>query len=147
PRECDGRVQEYTRSNAPMQATLHAPPREPAATRQEAAGQISAPAPDRLRVGVLPFLSHSSKKEEGLAFSLGQEIAAALSRFRWFDVIAPISLRPTPSTRFIDERHLRRLDLNYAVDGTVAGNGREVHIEVRLMKLAEYARPVWRECF
>ena len=147
PREHAESVQESTRSQEPPHPILHAPRGEPTETRQDAAGQISAQAPDRLRVGVLPFLSHSSKKEESLAFSLSQEIAAALSRFRWFDVIAPISLRPTPSTRFIDERHLRRVDLNYAVDGAVTGNGRVVHIEVRLMELAEYARPVWRECF
>jgi DNA-binding SARP family transcriptional activator/TolB-like protein len=108
---------------------------------------VSAQARDRLRVGVLPFLAPASQREEDLAFSLSQEIAAALARFRWFDVIAPISLRPTPSTRFVDERHLRRMDLNYAVDGTVAGNGKDVHIEVRLMELADYAQPVWRESF
>jgi tetratricopeptide (TPR) repeat protein len=39
------------------------------------------------------------------------------------------------------------MDLNYAVDGTVSGNGKQVHIEVRLMELADHARPVWRECF
>jgi TolB-like protein len=146
-RQRGGAVQESTRGKEPSQATLQAPKSEPTAGRQVAAAQISAQARDRLRVGVLPFLSHSSKKEESLAFSLGQEIAAALARFRWFDVIAPISLRPTPSTHFVDEHHLRRMNLNYAVDGTVTGNGREVHIEVRLMELTEYARPVWRECF
>jgi DNA-binding SARP family transcriptional activator/TolB-like protein len=119
---------------------------EDAADRSEFA-PISAHTRDRLRVGVLPFLAHTSRREENLAFSLSQEIAAALARFRWFDVIAPISLRPTPSTRFVDERHLRRMDLDYAVDGTVCGNGKDLHIEVRLMELAEYARPVWRECF
>jgi TolB-like protein len=102
---------------------------------------------DRLRVGVLPFLAHSSEKEENLAFSLSQEIAAALARFRWFDVIAPISLRPTPAARFVDEHQLRRMDLNYVVDGTVSGNGKHVEISVRLMDLAEHARPVWGECF
>jgi TolB-like protein/Tfp pilus assembly protein PilF len=102
---------------------------------------------DRLRVGVLPFLAHSSEKEENLAFSLSQEIAAALARFRWFDVIAPISLRPTASTRFVDEHQLRRMDLNYVVDGTISGNGKYIQISVRLMNLAEYARPVWSECF
>jgi DNA-binding SARP family transcriptional activator/TolB-like protein len=102
---------------------------------------------DRLRVGVLPFLAHSSEKEENLAFSLSQEIAASLARFRWFDVIAPMSLRPTPSTRFVDEHQLRRIDLDYVVDGTVSGNGKYIQISVRLMDLAEHARPVWSECF
>ena len=146
-REGAGTIQQSTCSNEPSQATLQAQPSEPTASRQSAAVQVSAQAPDRLRVGVLPFASHGSKKEESLAFSLSQEIAAALARFRWFDVIAPISLRPTPATHFVDEHHLRRMNLNYALDGTVTGNGREVRIEVRLVELAEYARPVWRECF
>jgi TolB-like protein len=103
--------------------------------------------PDRLRVGVLPFLARSSEKEENLAFSLSQEIATALARFRWFDVIAPISLRPTPSARFVDEHQLRRMELNYVIDGTVLSDGKHLHIDVRLMELAEYARPVWGECF
>jgi DNA-binding SARP family transcriptional activator/TolB-like protein len=102
---------------------------------------------DRLRVGVLPFLANSSKNEENLALSLSQEIAAALARFRWFDVIAPMSLRPTESTRFLDERQLRSMDLGYVVDGTVSSNSKYIQISVRLMDLAEYARPVWSEHF
>jgi adenylate cyclase len=125
--------------------------RDPSATPENAERAPIPPVPaqarDRLRVGVLPFLAPASQREEDLAFSLSQEIAAALARFRWFDVIAPISLRPISSARFVDERHLRRMDLNYAVDGTVASNGKDVHIEVRLMELADYAQPVWRECF
>src|SRR5262249_43347206 len=72
---------------------------------------------DRLRVGVLPFLAHGSERREGdLAFSLSQEIAAGLARFRWFDVIAPIALQPTPSIRFIDEHQLRARGLDYVVE-------------------------------
>jgi TolB-like protein/Tfp pilus assembly protein PilF len=103
--------------------------------------------PGRLRVGVLPFLAHTSEREENLAFSLSQEIAAALARFRWFDVIAPMSLRPSPATRFVDEHQLRRMDLNYVVDGTLSSNGKSIQISVRLMDLTEHARPVWSECF
>ncbi|HML12141.1 MAG TPA: hypothetical protein VK456_02470, partial [Xanthobacteraceae bacterium] len=149
-RERTRTLEEYARRRAQWRTALHPEPGEDSANNDPTA-ELPAPASaqtrDRLRVGVLPFLAPTSKREENLAFSLSQEIAAALSRFRWFDVIAPISLRPTPSTRFVDERHLRRMDLNYAVDGTVAGNGKELHIEVRLMELTEYARPVWRECF
>jgi DNA-binding SARP family transcriptional activator len=144
--------EEYARRKERWHAAMRAGASEPAATSDDAAGRssiapVSAHGRDRLRVGVLPFLSHTSKREHNLAFSLSQEIAAALARFRWFDVIAPISLRPASPMLFVDERHLRRLDLNYAVDGTVAGNGKYLHIEVRLMELGEYARPVWRECF
>jgi DNA-binding SARP family transcriptional activator/TolB-like protein/Tfp pilus assembly protein PilF len=123
--------------NAAGSAMLRAPRAKPA----PASGR------DRLRVGVLPFLSSGSEKEDNLAFSLSQEIAAALARFRWFDVIAPTSLRPMASTRFFDEHQLIRMDLDYVVDGTISGTGKYLQISVRLMDLAEYARPVWGECF
>jgi DNA-binding SARP family transcriptional activator len=139
-------LEEYARRKAQWEAALHKEPSDWAADPSGAA-PAAAQNRDRLRVGVLPFLAPTSQREENLAFSLSQEIAAALARFRWFDVIAPISLRPTASNHFVDEGHLRRMDLNYAVDGTVSGNGKHVHIEVRLMELADYARPVWRECF
>jgi len=101
----------------------------------------------RLRVGVLPFLALGSGRKENLAFSIAQGTAAALARFRWFDVIAPISLRPLPSAHLTDEHQLRRAGLDYAVDGTISGNGKGLQINVRLMHLAEYARPVWSESF
>jgi TolB-like protein/Tfp pilus assembly protein PilF len=146
-------ARERTRLSGRLQSLLaHALERtEPASNDPAADRSAVMPASgltsDRLRVGVLPFLAPSSRREENLALSLSQEIAAALARFRWFDVIAPTSLRPTPSTRFADEHHLRRMNLNYAVDGTVSGNGKNVHIDVRLVELSEYAKPVWRECF
>jgi DNA-binding SARP family transcriptional activator/TolB-like protein len=144
--------EQYARHRERWQTASEAEASEAATTRDNAAEESALPATsmhtrERLRVGVLPFLAPTSQREENLAFSLSQEIAAALARFRWFDVVAPISLRPTSSTRFADERHLRRMDLDYAVDGTVSGNGKDVHIEVRLMELAEYAKPVWRESF
>jgi DNA-binding SARP family transcriptional activator/TolB-like protein/Tfp pilus assembly protein PilF len=101
----------------------------------------------RLRVGVLPFLSDGTERVQDLAFSLSQEIAGALARFRWFDVIAPVSLRRTPSTRFIGDHELHRMGLDYVVDGTVSSSNKGLQISVRLLDLADYARPVWAECF
>jgi TolB-like protein/Tfp pilus assembly protein PilF len=109
--------------------------------------QRVAPARNRLRVGVLPFLSDGTERVQDLAFSLSQEIAGALTRFRWFDVIAPLSLRRTPTTRFVGEHELRRLGLDYIVDGTVSSNNKGLQISVQLLDLAEYAQPVWAECF
>jgi TolB-like protein/Tfp pilus assembly protein PilF len=100
---------------------------------------------DRVRVGVLAFLAHGSQREEDLAFSLSQEIAAGLARFRWFDVIAPIALQP--SVRFIDEHQLRGHELDYVIDGGIASDGKNVRINVRLMDLTEQVRPVWSESF
>jgi TolB-like protein/Tfp pilus assembly protein PilF len=100
---------------------------------------------DRVRVGVLAFLAHGSQREEDLAFSLSQEIAAGLARFRWFDVIAPIALQP--SVRFIEEHQLRGHGLDYVIDGGIASDGKRVRINVRLMDLAEQVRPIWSESF
>ena len=102
---------------------------------------------DRLRVGVLPFLGTRSEKEDGLAFSLSQEVAAALARFRWFDVIAPVSLRHTLPEGFVGDHKKKRDDLDYVVDGAITGTGAYIQINVRLLDLIDCARPVWSECF
>lgn len=105
------------------------------------------PSRNRLRVGVLPFLANGSAGEESLAFSLSQEIAAALTRFRWFDVIAPVSLMRRHSASFVSENLLQRRELDYVVDGALSGNGEKFQISVRLLDLAQYARPVWSDRF
>ena len=104
------------------------------------------PARSRLRVGVFPFLGNRSANEENLGFSLSQEVAAGLARFRWFDVIAPVSLAPRWPSSLVSEHQLRN-EFDYIVDGTISGNGKHLHISVRLLDLAEYARPVWNDCF
>jgi DNA-binding SARP family transcriptional activator len=107
----------------------------------------AVPARTRLRVGVLPFLAHHSSIEDSLAFSLSQEIAAALARFRWFDVIAPVSLVREPSAGLMSEDALQRKGLDYVVEGALSGNGEQFQISVRLLDLSQYARPVWSDRF
>ena len=107
--------------------------------------EIRRPAPSRhrLRVCVLGFREIDCKNEKGLGLSLGHEIAAGLARFRWFDVIGPTSLRRGRST---DEQH-EYAKLDYVVDGTISGSGRQLQISVRLLDLAGQAQPVWSERF
>jgi tetratricopeptide (TPR) repeat protein len=95
----------------------------------------------------LPFLASNSTQEENIAFSLSQEIAAALARFRWFDVIAPVSLMRRHSAGFVNENLLQRRELDYVVDGALSSNGKQYQISVRLLDLAQYARPVWSDRF
>jgi DNA-binding SARP family transcriptional activator len=106
----------------------------------------AVPARTRLRVGVLPFLAHHSSIEDSLAFSLSQEIAAALARFRWFDVIAPVSL-VQPAAGVMSEDALQRKGLDYVVEGAMSGDGEQFQISVRLLDLSQYARPVWSDRF
>jgi DNA-binding SARP family transcriptional activator len=107
-----------------------------------AATHIHRPAPSRhrLRVGVLTFREIDCS-QLGLGLSLSHEIAAGLARFRWFDVISPTSLRRDRST---DEQHAK---LDYVIDGTISGSGRQLQISVRLLDMAGQAQPVWSERF
>lgn len=120
---------------------------EPSRQKKQKA-PVPAPARTRLRVGVLPFLATRSIEDDGLALSLSQEIAAALARFRWFDVIAPVTLmRAEHNESAGNEDPLRSSDLDYVVDGALTGNGKIYQISVRLLDLTRYASPVWSDRF
>lgn len=105
------------------------------------------PGRSRLRVGVLPFDGSRSENEGNLAFSLSHEIASALARFRWFDVITPISMMRKPLANFVSDDLRQHQQLDYAVDGTIAVGGKHIQISVRLLDLVERARPVWSDRF
>jgi DNA-binding SARP family transcriptional activator len=99
------------------------------------------PGRDRLRIGVLSFREVDCNNEKGLGLSLSHEIAAGLARFRWFDVIGPTALRRDRST---DGQQAK---LDYVIDGTISGSGRQLQISVRILDLAGQAQPVWSERF
>ena len=114
--------------------------------RYGAKAQLAPAHRRRLRVGVLSFLATRERDDQNLAFSLSQEIAAGLARFRWFDVIAPASLAHKPSAR-LSEDILRQKDLDYVVDGALSGDGRRFEISVRLLDVTQFACPVWSDRF
>jgi adenylate cyclase len=108
----------------------------------------SRPSPSaRLRVGVVPFFATGTLHEKALAFSVSEDIAAALARFRWFDVIAPVSLQHGPAEFVLSDDVLRRKKLDYVVNGTLSGNGNLFHVRVRLFDLIGDAQPVWADHF
>ena len=79
----------------------------------------------RLRVGVLPFLSTRGEGGRKSCILPEPEIAAALARFRWFDVIAPVTLMRGLSG--VRERGSASFqDLDYVVDGALSGNGKHI---------------------
>jgi DNA-binding SARP family transcriptional activator/TolB-like protein len=132
------------------------PPRKGMATPAHRSTDLNRTDPDiqkptngrqRLRVGVLPFDASDSENERDLAFSLSHEIAAALARFRWFDVITPISMRSRPVATLLSKDTVQQQQLDYAVDGTIKRAGRNYHIEVWLLDLMQYTRPVWSDRF
>jgi tetratricopeptide (TPR) repeat protein len=106
-------------------------------------GAISISGRGRLRIAVSSFAAGAAEKNENLAFSLGHEMAAALGRFRRFDVIAAMSPNPAAPICLIREHQFRRMDLDYLVDLTVSENGQGSEINVRLLDLRGNARPIW----
>jgi DNA-binding SARP family transcriptional activator/TolB-like protein len=105
------------------------------------------PGRHRLRVGVLPFDADDSQNERDLAFSLSHEVAAALARFRWFDVITPVSMLRRPVAALFTKDVFQQQQLDYAVDGIIKRHGKKYHISVRLLDLTRSAGPVWSHSF
>jgi DNA-binding SARP family transcriptional activator len=125
-------------------------PRAPTAVRfHPAATNFHAPVPERsrLRVGVLSFDSNGPENDQDLALSLSHEVATALARFRWFDVISPVAMMQRPLATLLSKDAFERQHLDYAVDGTVARTGPNYHISVQLLDLARCTRPVWSDRF
>ena len=114
----------------------HAEPRPGAAA--------SAPAASRLRIGVIPFQAAGTDNAQ-LAFSLSQEIASALARFRWFDVVA--ALTPQAQIGQWDEDFLRGKGWHYAVEGNLISGADKVSISIRLLDIGQDIRPVWSDRF
>lgn len=107
--------------------------------------KYEAPTPKRAhrRVGVMPFVPATPEVGVNLGFSIAQEVAAALARFRWFDIVAPNSLMRGLQPTFLSDVELRRKDLDYVVDGSVSCSRGIYQISVRLLDLTTDATPVW----
>ena len=99
----------------------------------------------RLRVVVMPCRASGSSASDGLALGLAHEIAAALARFRWFDVITPFSLGRASEPPA--DQALAGSDLDYAVEGVLSEVGGRLRVGVRLSALNGHARLLWSERF
>jgi tetratricopeptide (TPR) repeat protein len=97
----------------------------------------------RYHLGVLPFLlSDQASKDQNLAFSISENIAAALAQYRRFDVVPPGALADQSRTPLANDEGQ---DLDYAVEGVVSCVGTRVQVSVRLLDLDECARTIWSE--
>jgi DNA-binding SARP family transcriptional activator/TolB-like protein/Tfp pilus assembly protein PilF len=134
------RLYETLRANLPRKTGSRAP-LTPTGDQSQRNIHAVLPERNRLRIGVLPFHADDCKNERSLAVSLSHEIASALARFRWFDVITPASLRRSAS------RQHEYAKLDYMVDGSISGSGKVLQINVRLLDLAGQTQPVWSERF
>jgi TolB-like protein len=103
------------------------------------------PEGSRLRVGVLAFNTNGCEKDQDFALSLSHEVASALARFRWFDVINPIAMMQRPLVILLSKDIFQRQQVDYTVDGTITRRGQSHHIDVQLSDFARCARPAWSD--
>jgi DNA-binding SARP family transcriptional activator/tetratricopeptide (TPR) repeat protein len=101
----------------------------------------------RTRIGILPFLAGGSSGESQIALSACNDIAAAMERFGWFEIIRPDTMVRDPGTSSAVGDRREHGELDYIVDGSVSHNGKDFAISVRILDTGQYARPVWSDRF
>jgi TolB-like protein len=99
------------------------------------------------RLGVMPFRSLGSTQEDPLSLGLAEEITAALSRFRWFYLIASPSLANLAGEAQTTGERWRALDLDFLLDGTVQRGQDRVRVRARLLDLHAGGEVIWTNSF
>jgi adenylate cyclase len=105
----------------------------------------SLPLPDKPSIAVLPFQNMSGDPEqEFFADGMAEEIITALSRYRWFFVIARNSSF-TYKDRAVDVTQVaRELGVRYVLEGSVRKAGNRVRVTAQLID-ATTGNHIWAE--
>jgi adenylate cyclase len=113
--------------------------------RVGAAEPPALPLPDKPSIAVLPFQNISGDPEqEYFADGMVEEIITALSRIRWFFVIARNSTF-TYKGRAVDVKQVgRELGVRYVLEGSVRKAGNRIRVTAQLVE-AETGNHVWAE--
>ncbi len=109
-------------------------------------GQSSGRRESGVRLGVMPMRLLNGPGEDPLSLGLAEEIAIALSRFRWISCVASSSLAAAASEPQ-DGTLWERLDLDFMLDGTVQRSGGRVRITSRLLDMRENGAVIWAHRF
>jgi adenylate cyclase len=107
--------------------------------------QAALPLPDKPSIAVLPFQNMSGDPEqEYFADGMVEEIITALSKIRWFFVIARNSSF-TYKGRTVDMKQVaRELGVRYVLEGSVRKGGNRLRITAQLVE-AETGNHLWAE--
>ena len=107
--------------------------------------QTPLPLPDKPSIAVLPFQNISSDPEqEVFADGMVEDITTALSKLRWFFVIARNSSFAYKG-RTVDIKQVgRELGVRYVLEGSVRRGGNRLRITAQLVE-AETGNHVWAE--
>jgi adenylate cyclase len=106
--------------------------------------QAALPLPDKPSIAVLPFQNMTGDPEqEYFADGMVEEIITALSKIRWFFVIARNSSF-TYKGRAVDMKQVaRELGVRYVLEGSVRKGGNRLRITAQLVE-AETGNHLWR---
>ena len=120
--------------------------------RTAASGTVAArpaseplPLPDKLSIAVLPFDNMSGDHEqEYFADGITEDLVTALSKIRWFFVIARNSTFTYKGQAVEVTQVARELGVRYVIEGSVRRAGNRVRITAQLID-ATTGRHVWAE--
>ena len=101
--------------------------------------------PHRPSIAVLPFTNVSGNKDqEYLADGITEDIITALTRFRWFRVIARNSSFAYKGKSVQAQHIARELGVRYLLEGSVRKSEQQVRVSVQLID-ATSANHIWAE--
>jgi TolB-like protein len=120
----------------------------PAQGPTEGIGETSSPSIEREHrpsIAVLPFANLSGEKEqEYLADGITEDIITALTRFRWFFVIARNSSFSYKGKSLDAKQVAQELGVRYLLEGSVRKSGQHVRISAQLVD-ATSGKHIWAE--
>ena len=120
----------------------------PAQQQTEKITDSNAPVGDRDRrpsIAVLPFANLSGEKEqEYLADGITEDIITALTRFRWFFVIARNSSFAYKGKSIDAKQVAQELGVQYLLEGSVRRSGPQIRISAQLVD-ATTGKHIWAE--
>jgi TolB-like protein len=117
---------------------------------QELAGDTAAkPSPadreHRPSIAVLPFANLSGERDQDyLADGITEDIITALTRFRWFFVIARNSSFAYKGKSLDAKEMAQELGVRYLLEGSVRKSGQRIRISAQLIDAAS-AKHIWAE--
>jgi TolB-like protein/DNA-binding SARP family transcriptional activator len=99
-------------------------------------------------IGVMPFRLISSGTEHvSLAQGLADEIANALSKFRWMSILSSDSLDRFATDNRDEAAISRELGLDFLLDGSVQRAASKIRVSLQLLDLRSNAQVVWARRF
>jgi len=109
--------------------------------------RLALPLPDRPAIAVLPFINMSGDSEqEYFSDGISEDIITALSKLRWFFVIARNSSFIYKGKAVHMKQVAEELGVGYVVEGSVRKAGNSVRITVQLNDVATGSH-IWAERF